>query len=729
MDRSLLHRHLPQVPEPGSGPAGPSTSQFTSLEVKPEDRIDNEGSTTTTASDFVKKLYKILEDRSDQEIISWGPKGDCFVVKDVTEFAKSLLPRMFKHSNFASFVRQLNKYDFHKVKTMDDDEGEETWTFRHPKFRAGGRDALESIKRKAPGRRKSNGSALPPMVSQTGSGSGANDSSHTDSETSRLATMQAELASLGSAHEEVLSHVRNLEKNYREVFLQMLGFQRTIAQQDGLMQNLMQYFSQRDPVGEIAQGQSSNGNTPGIEWGADNPFLFMQSPETQRLLDKSFAGPDVAQATLSQISDIARRAGAGRSPVMANDGASSGVSRSTRRGSTDPMRPVDMMAQIQEVQAQRERLLLNTPPLPLAGLVPSPSTSATNTTSPESGDAGEEIVVPTPSTSELGLGGSDAWGIDTAQTGLEVYTVGHLMPRDNNNSSSYTDVQGNQQWGYGGAFAREAGGSQDPSPYSGGSSGTGGGGSPETSTSTSTLRVRRAAFVPGWAVPPRVLLVDDDAVSRMLSSKFLQVFGCAIDVAVDGVSAVNKMNLEKYDLVLMDIVMPKLDGVSATSMIRKFDPRTPIISMTGNARPSDIMSYYSSGMNDVLSKPFSKQGLFDMLEKHLTHLTVMNEQRSLMRNVPPPLGLPPLNNAGFDNALQRGATSWLETSDSNNNSPDEDQRMNLLAGMGVSDEQYNFMLSDMLTADGFDFSTKRARDGVEGDLNGPDSKRSRFQEF
>jgi osomolarity two-component system response regulator SKN7 len=76
----------------------------------------------------------------------------------------------------------------------------------------------------------------------------------------------------------------------------------------------------------------------------------------------------------------------------------------------------------------------------------------------------------------------------------------------------------------------------------------------ESSTSSSSskkLRVRRSTFVPGWAVPPRVLLVDDDAVSRKLSSKFLQVFGCTTDVAVDGVAAVNKMNLEKYDLVLM----------------------------------------------------------------------------------------------------------------------------------------------------------------------------------
>lgn len=62
---------------------------------------------------------------------------------------------------------------------------------------------------------------------------------------------------------------------------------------------------------------------------------------------------------------------------------------------------------------------------------------------------------------------------------------------------------------------------------------------------------RRESNVPGWAVPPRVLLVEDDSVCRKLSSKFLEVFGCDIDVAVDGVSAVNKMKMQKYDLVLM----------------------------------------------------------------------------------------------------------------------------------------------------------------------------------
>jgi osomolarity two-component system response regulator SKN7 len=65
------------------------------------------------------------------------------------------------------------------------------------------------------------------------------------------------------------------------------------------------------------------------------------------------------------------------------------------------------------------------------------------------------------------------------------------------------------------------------------------------------MRVHRSTFVPAWSVPPKVLLVDDDAVYQNIGSKFLQVFGCAIDIAVDGISAVNKMNFEKYDLVLM----------------------------------------------------------------------------------------------------------------------------------------------------------------------------------
>ncbi|EGN95905.1 SKN7, two-component response regulator, partial [Serpula lacrymans var. lacrymans S7.3] len=222
-----------------------------------------------------------------------------------------------------------------------------------------------------------------------------------------------------------------------------------------------------------------------------------------------------------------------------------------------------------------------------------------------------------------------------------------------------------------------------------------------STSSAQKLRVRRSTFVPGWAVPPRVLLVDDDAVSRKLSSKFLQVFGCTIDVAVDGVGAVNKMNLEKYDLVLMDIVMPKLDGVSATSLIRQFDHMTPIISMTSNSKPSEIMTYYSSGMNDILPKPFTKEGLLDMLEKHLMHLKVIQQ----MSRVPRSVGGPPLSAESFQEALAVGAAA-LQTNDPSSLVPinlnaDEDGRINPLAGMGLTDEQYTAILQNLVSGESF----------------------------
>ena len=59
----------------------------------------------------------MLEENTYPDIVSWSPKGDCFVIKELDAFTKTILPRMFKHSNFASFVRQLNKYDFHKVRS------------------------------------------------------------------------------------------------------------------------------------------------------------------------------------------------------------------------------------------------------------------------------------------------------------------------------------------------------------------------------------------------------------------------------------------------------------------------------------------------------------------------------------------------------------------------------------------------------------------------------------
>ncbi|KIK52709.1 hypothetical protein GYMLUDRAFT_49772, partial [Collybiopsis luxurians FD-317 M1] len=360
--------------------------------------------------------------------------------------------------------------------------------------------------------------------------------------------------------------------------------------------------------------------------------------------------------------------------------------------------------------------------------------------------------------------------------GLQVYTVGHLMPKSVVDEMSGTwnfdtgmfgggDSSGGFGFQTGEMMERAADGSSPPVPSASTSdsqvfdpsSSTSSPSSPGSGSGSKKLRVRRSTFVPGWAVSPRVLLVDDDAVSRKLSSKFLQVFGCKIDVAVDGVGAVNKMNLEKYDLVLMDIVMPKLDGVSATSMIRKFDHMTPIISMTSNSKPNDIMTYYHSGMNDILPKPFTKQGLLDMLEKHLMHLKVIQQ----MSRVPRSVGIPPLSDSGFEQAItsqaalltrQNGAIgpaggggdmsnpsgslaltaksasdmSGSTSSSSYAFSPlpmmtgDDDDfgRLNPLAGMGLTDEQYNAILAGIVNGETFAGSMDMGLYGGGGDASG-----------
>ncbi|EIM89551.1 winged helix DNA-binding domain-containing protein [Stereum hirsutum FP-91666 SS1] len=202
-------------------------------------------------SDFVKKLYKMLEDQSFHDVVSWGPHGDCFVVKDMNEFTKSILPRMFKHSNFASFVRQLNKYDFHKVKNTDDTQfGEHSWTFRHPDFHADRRDALENIKRKVPAARKSSSrtanasssSANPPHPSGSPSPSLGGGLGSVNVSGATIELMQAQIERLTQSQSDMSAHIRNLEGNYQNVLGEMVQFQKNMAQQDALMQNLISYF-------------------------------------------------------------------------------------------------------------------------------------------------------------------------------------------------------------------------------------------------------------------------------------------------------------------------------------------------------------------------------------------------------------------------------------------------------------------------------------------------------
>ena len=113
----------------------------------------------------------------------------------------------------------------------------------------------------------------------------------------------------------------------------------------------------------------------------------------------------------------------------------------------------------------------------------------------------------------------------------------------------------------------------------------------------------------------RVLLVEDNDMNQIIATDFLSDAGCAVDVAGDGSVALDMLARGTYDVVLMDMQMPVMDGVTATREIRR-DPRfdaLPIITMTANAMEQDRRACLAAGMNAFVSKPFDPEEFLRVL--------------------------------------------------------------------------------------------------------------------
>lgn len=307
--------------------------------------------------------------------------------------------------------------------------------------------------------------------------------------------------------------------------------------------NQQQQQQQQQPQPQQQQQGQASPSTSQTQSPQQPPQQQQQSQQQQPRDSQPQAGRDQQRPESSASRIYAAAAAAGLMPER-------------------PLSRQDALARIEELQRAR--------PLSAQGQRPSQDSGAGSSSA-----GGSSGSTPAPAYDFMNMLGPQGTGIDErygvpmnsstlSHEGLQVFTVGHLMPK-----SSMDDENGN--WSFDANTLKDA--VVMPTPQ-------GMGGDPpqegenerqqplvlvDEATSqpisapaasmavpgAKKLRVRRSTYVPGWAVPPRVLLVDDDAVSRKLSSKFLQVFGCAIDVAVDGIGAVNKMNLEKYDLVLM----------------------------------------------------------------------------------------------------------------------------------------------------------------------------------
>jgi CheY-like chemotaxis protein len=117
-----------------------------------------------------------------------------------------------------------------------------------------------------------------------------------------------------------------------------------------------------------------------------------------------------------------------------------------------------------------------------------------------------------------------------------------------------------------------------------------------------------------------MLIVEDNEINQMLIAAYLDQFGLTHDVAVNGQIAVEMVQQGKFDVVLMDIMMPVMDGLEATKHIRALpDPQSkvPIIALTANAMKGDRETYLAAGMDGYVSKPISAADLFTALSEHI----------------------------------------------------------------------------------------------------------------
>ncbi|KYK61248.1 heat shock transcription factor Hsf1 [Drechmeria coniospora] len=207
---------------------------------------------------FVQKISSFLEEQKNEELIRWSEKGDSFVVLDEEEFAKTLIPELFKHNNYASFVRQLNMYGFHKRVGLSDNsmraserKNKSPSEYYNPYFRRGHPNLLWLInkpkngsKEKAKkGGKSADGEADseddgpiddsmpkgPAAASATATATGGRSlpapDAHAHPQTPQMALIKDELNRVREQQNMILEAINQLQRNNHDLYNQALRFQ------------------------------------------------------------------------------------------------------------------------------------------------------------------------------------------------------------------------------------------------------------------------------------------------------------------------------------------------------------------------------------------------------------------------------------------------------------------------------------------------------------------------
>jgi PAS domain S-box-containing protein len=148
-----------------------------------------------------------------------------------------------------------------------------------------------------------------------------------------------------------------------------------------------------------------------------------------------------------------------------------------------------------------------------------------------------------------------------------------------------------------------------------------------------TITARQSPVVPGSLKGTRVLMAEDNQINVLLAKQFLKQWDVECDVAENGLLAVKLAQTNDYDVILMDLQMPGMDGYTATEEIRKLEPaskykRLPIIALTASAMLDNKDRAFVVGMDDYVSKPFSP----DELYRKIAHYSKLSKANRLVHH-------------------------------------------------------------------------------------------------
>ncbi|XP_036201766.1 heat shock factor protein 4 isoform X3 [Myotis myotis] len=185
---------------------------------------------------FLGKLWALVGDPSTDHLIRWSPSGTSFLVNDQSRFAKEVLPQYFKHSNMASFVRQLNMYGFRKVVSIEQGgllrPERDHVEFQHPSFVRGREQLLDRVRRKAPALRSDDGRWRP----------------------EDLGRLLGEVQAFRGAQESTEARLRELRQQNEILWREVVTLRQSQGQQHRVVGKLIQCL-----FGPLQAGSSSTG--------------------------------------------------------------------------------------------------------------------------------------------------------------------------------------------------------------------------------------------------------------------------------------------------------------------------------------------------------------------------------------------------------------------------------------------------------------------------------------